>query len=437
MACAGTPLRKLPAVLAVLMSPVLWAAPLSAFVECAASFDGGYAAARADYEARVANSAQLRTQILPRVEMTSSLNATKGEFETRGESTDRRFQSYEIGARVVQPIYNAGALISHDQADVQRRIAENSLNADRQSLATKVSGAYLDVLAAADRLEVIHAEIAANKVQFDQTHARYAEGLTSSADVLSVELRLKFLLLNASQQQTEIEARKLSLAALCPRHMSPDASIYDELEKENGEKSLDAHLHALRTSNPELLKLQQAVIFAELEVRRAEKQHAPVLNGVLAVNWQKHPRGVIDVPHERSIRTASAGIQLTVPLYSGGATEHKIREASALRDKAAGLLSQREQELEAQLRTDFLRLHSARRDLKAGRVALEVAESAYRANVLGYTNGVRLLSELLIAQTQIADAKQRILLTQQLVAKTVLSIRSADGRLAEFGDGPR
>lgn len=433
---AGKHLRKLPAVVAALASPVLWAAPLSTFVQCAASFDGGYAAARADYEARVANSAQLRTQILPRAEMTSSLNATKGEFEIRGESTDRRFQSYEVGARLVQPIYNAGALISHDQADIQGRIAENSLNAERQNLAAKVSGAYLDVLAAAEQLEVIDAEIAANKAQFDQTHARYAEGLTSSGDVLSVELRLKFLQLNASQQQAEIEARKFSLTALCPRRISPDASIYDELEKEDVGKSLDAHLHAMRTSNPELLKLQQAVAFAELEVRRAEKQYAPVLNGVLAVNWQKHPRGVIDVPYERSIRTASAGVQLTVPLYSGGATEYKIREMSALRDKAAGLLGQREQELEAQLRADFLRLQSARRDLKAARVALEVAESAYQANVLGYTNGVRLLSELLIAQTQVAEAKQRILLTRQLVAKTVLSIRSADGRLANFGDSP-
>ncbi len=427
-------LRPALATAIALIAPALWAAPLSAFVRCAASFEGGYAAARADYEARLANSAQLRTQILPRAEMTSSVNATNGEFESRGESTDRRFQSYDIGARLVQPIYNAGALISNEQAPIQTRIAEHSLNAERQALVTKVGGAYLDVLAAVEQLEVVRAEISASKVQFGQTHARYSEGLTSSADVLSIELRLKFLELNASHQEAEVESRRLILGALCPQRMLPDASIYEEMGREDGERTLGAYLQALKAGNPELLKLRQGVAYAELEVKRTERQHAPILNGVLSVNWQKHPRGVIDIPYERSSRSASAGVQLTMPLYSGGATEHKIRETTALRDKAERLLKQREQELEAQLRADFLRLQRARRDLVAGRKALEIAQLAYKANLLGHDHGVRRLSDVLTAQTQLAEAKQRLLLTRQLIVKTVLSIRSADGRLVQFGD---
>lgn len=427
-------LRLALAAATALIAPALCAAPLSAFVQCAASFGGAYAAARADYKARLANSAQLRTQILPRAEMTSSVNATNGEFEIRGESTERRFQSYDIGARLVQPLYNAGVLISNDQAPIQTQIAEHSLNAEKQALVIKVGGAYLDVLAAVEQLEVIRAEISATKVQFNQTHARYSEGLTSSADVLSIELRLKFLELNASHQEAEIESRRLILGALCPQHMLPDASIYEEMAQVDSERSFDAHLKALKADNPELLKLRQEIAYAEFEIKRAEKQHAPVLNGVLSVNWQKHPRGVIDIPYERSMRSASAGVQLTLTLYSGGAIEHKIRETTALRDKAEGLLSQREQELEAQLRADFLRLQSAMRDLVAGRAALEVAESAYKANLLGHDHGVRLLSDVLTAQTQVAEAKQRLLRTRQLIAKTVLSIRSADGKLVQFID---
>jgi outer membrane protein len=427
-------LRSVIATALASIASALCAAPLTAFVECARSFDSGYAAARADYEARMANSQQLRAQLLPRAEFTSSVNATNGEFETRGESTDRRFQTYEVGARLVQPIFNAGALISNHQAAIQSRIAEHSLSTEKQALVTRVSSAYLDVLSATEQLDVVSAEISSSQMQFDQTDAKYKEGLRSSADVLAVQLRLRFLQLNASRQEAEIGSKKLILSALCPRNISPDGSIYDELERGDGGWSLEALVQTLKEKNPELLKLQQAVEFAQLEVKRAEKQHAPVLNGVLSVNWQKHPRGVIDTPYERNVRSAAAGLQLTVPLYSGGVTEYKTREAMALHDKAAALLGQREQELEAQLRADFLRLQAAKRDLLAGRSALGVATSAHEANLLGYVNGVRLLSDVLAAQTQVAEAKQRILFTRQLLAKSVLSIWNAQGLLAELGD---
>jgi outer membrane protein len=91
-------------------------------------------------------------------------------------------------------------------------------------------------------------------------------------------------------------------------------------------------------------------------------------------------------------RTGVIGLQVNVPIYQGGFTESRVREAIALQEKSR-------QDLEAARRvalfaaqTGFAGVTSATASVKAFEQAVVSAESALSSNIVGQEVGVRTFS---------------------------------------------
>ena len=128
---------------------------------------------------------------------------------------------------------------------------------------------------------------------------------------------------------------------------------------------------------------------------------------------------------------STVGLQLNLPIFSGGAVMSRDREAVALRDKARADLDNTRRSAALNARQAYLGVTSGLAQVKALRQALVSSQSSLDSNKLGYEVGVRINIDVLNAQQQLA-------LTRRDLAKSVfdtliaqLRLKSAAGSLSE------
>jgi outer membrane protein len=90
---------------------------------------------------------------------------------------------YTGGVNLTQVIYEHSAWVGLDLAEMAASQADSAYASTLQSLITRVTKAYFDVLTAKDNYEFQGAEKAAIERQLEQTKQRFAVGLTAITDV--------------------------------------------------------------------------------------------------------------------------------------------------------------------------------------------------------------------------------------------------------------
>ena len=123
-------------------------------------------------------------------------------------------------------------------------------------------------------------------------------------------------------------------------------------------------------------------------------------------------------------------MQLNWPLYTGGATQARIRETLALEDKAGNDLQAARRGVAQGTRVAFFGVQSG----QARVLALEAAEAssklALEATQLGYKVGVRVNLDVLNAQTQLYSTQADLAKARYDVIVGGLRLRQASGQLA-------
>ena len=102
----------------------------------------------------------------------------------------------------------------------------------------------------------------------------------------------------------------------------------------------------------------------------------------------------------------SIGLTLTVPIFSGGATQSRVREALANRDVAQDELEQQKRAIVRNTRNAYQTLEAGISEIEARRLALVSARAAYDASQVGLEVGTRTVLDVLINQQNLFDAQQ-------------------------------
>jgi len=123
------------------------------------------------------------------------------------------------------------------------------------------------------------------------------------------------------------------------------------------------------------------------------------------------------------------GVQLNWPLYTGGATQNRIKETLALEDKSRNDVEAARRAVAQATRQAYFGVQSGQAQVKA----LEAAESssllALEATQLGYKVGVRVNLDVLNAQTQLFQTRRDLAKARYDVVLGSLKLRQASGQL--------
>jgi outer membrane protein len=186
----------------------------------------------------------------------------------------------------------------------------------------------------------------------------------------------------------------------------------------------DAHLH-----NHQVALAQAAAELADKEVDRNRGGHLPTVDLVASYNKTDNAGANAFTPLET--RAATVGVQLNMPLFQGGATQSKWREADANREKAKQDLENTRRNVELQTRQAYLGVVSGIAQVQALQQALKSSESLLEASKLGYQVGVRTNLDVLNAQQQAYSTRRDLYQAEYNYLISQLRLKAAVGGLAE------
>ena len=407
--------------------------------------DPQYAAAEAGRLATREGAVQARAALLPQINGSASLTRSYGDSEgsqvfggsplpPSDSSSDSTSRSY--GANLDQVVFDFGRFSSLRSQNALAKASDFQLESAGDSLVTRTSAAYFNVLVALETLSAAEASEAALKKQFDLASKRLEVGLAPITDVHEARAQydsarantilVRNALQDAYQALVEITNQPIATLKALPQDFQPALPA---------EKDADSWIGTALDSNPALKVQEYQVKSAEADVSTARAGHLPTLY-LGATYGKNHNSGSstnnIDQAvsdFENDSKSRSVGLTLSVPIFAGGATQSRVRQALAQRDVAQDQYEQGKRALERNTRNAYQTLVAGVSEVEARRLAVVSAQSAYDASQVGLEVGTRTVVDVLINQQNLFNAQREYALAKYNFLQNRLLLDQAAGTL--------
>jgi len=390
-----------------------------------------YAAARAQRDADQELVPQARAQLLPRVAAQAGVQGS----DTRRASTagsGSGSQRNQWALTLTQPLYDPERWERLSQAQLLASAADLDRQIAQQSLMLRVALVYFDVLAAQDAVRVTQAQIEAAESQLLAAQRSFELGGTTIADTHETQARLDLLRAAALQAQTLLTISRdqleriiaepaddlspLPAGVALPR---PDPEVLDAWETQAG-------LASLTVARADIdVKVAQT----RLELARSGYSPTLQLQAQSASDSDRRVAGGVD--QGRRALDSQIGLQLSIPLYSGGGVSAQVREQALRLQQARYQREAVRRQAVQETRQYYASLVSGLAQVGALSAAEASSRASLEANTLGYQVGVRINIDVLNAQQQLYQTQQSLARARYQVLLDGLRLKAASGALAE------
>lgn len=411
-------------ILGTTLSAPVFADNLSDIYRAALAYDASYAASQAAYRAAQEKAPQARAGLLPNVGLNANARYNNYDSSAFGGSN---FNSHGWGLSAAQPIYRGQNFIAYDQAKVSVQLAENELKAAGQDLILKTARAYFDVLLAQDGLEFIRAQKAAITEQLASAKRNFEVGTATITDTHEAQARFDLATAQEIAAQNDLEIKRRALHTLSGKTVDRLAALSAKPVLTTPiPADMDAWVTRAQEQNLQVLISRQAKEIADQEIERARAGHHPTLDLAASYNDSRNQNfGGTQIDS----KTGVIGLELAVPIYQGGLTSSKVREAVANQEKSRQQLEDATRNTAFQTRQAYLNVTSSEAQVRALEAALASSQKSLESTLLGLEVGVRTNVDVLNAQQQLTSAKKDLAAARYNFLLSVLNLKAAAGTL--------
>ena len=442
-------LRRLPLamLLTVAFAGASQAQSLQDIYDMAKGYDAAYQSAKAQYEANLAKADQGKAQLLPTVGLSAGATHssrsqnphTINDTVARTTESNYSYTTQTAGINATQPLYRPANLATYRQSQKGLQLAQAGLAQASQDLIVRVSQAYFDVLTAQDSLAFVQAQKAAVAEQLASAKRNFEVGTATITDTREAQARFDLVMAQEIAADNDLRVKKVALellvgkSGLTPVRLKPGANL-PALDGQG----VDSWIAQSEEAHPGIQLAKVNLDIAKLETEKAIAGHKPTLDLTMGYNSQKNINGtsVSAIPTNTTypsgtsqVNIASAGVTLNLPLFAGTATQNRIRETTALEEKARMDLEGAQRQVAQATRTAYLGLQSGLGQVKAYEAAEASSQVALDANKLGYQVGVRINIDVLNSQSQLYQTKRDLAKARYDVLVGQLRLRQAAGVL--------
>jgi len=378
---------------------------------------------------------QSRSALLPQINGTVDL--TKSESDgTLGNGTtfSSSGSNRDTGIRLSQSIYDHSDYKKLSASKKRAEQAAADYDSADDTLTIRLADAYFNVLTGIETLASARAEERSVKRQLDQAEKRLEVGLAPITDVHEARARYDTSRANTITQSNALDDAYEALAEITGQQLTSLRGLSKDYRPDISDtRTIEDWVKTALESNPSLKSKELALEAAEQDVRAARAAHYPTLGAT--VNWGDSALLSGDsgpFSTTASSRT-SVGVQLTVPIFSGFATQSGMRQAIYRRDIATDQLEQQKRAITRTTRSAFRSLAAGQAEVEARRLSVVSAQAAYEAGEAGLEVGTRTIVDVLIAQQQLYTAQREYARVRHAFLVNTLRLRQAAGIL-EIGD---
>jgi outer membrane protein len=404
------------------------AADLISIYRDAIAQDPVFASARATYEAAKEASPQARAAVLPAVGLSGNVTRSKLETETNLLNTSRDYTAKGYTLSLSQPLFRMQNWIAVDQASLQVKQAEAVFADARQSIVSRAAQAYFDVLLAQDNVALSGAQKIAVSEQLAQAKRNFEVGTSTIVDSYEAQSRFDLAVSREIADLNDLAIKRNALEQLIGK-AAPALAPLKETPVLVAPTPADplAWVKGAEEASPSIAQLRALYEIAVKEVERAKAGHYPTLD--LTGSYVYNDAPTTGTPF--TTKGTNIGLVLNIPLYQGGGTQSRIRQALSSRERAAQDLENTKRSVAQLVKSSYFSVTSGIAQVKALEASLVSSKASLDSTVLGKDVGVRTNVDVLNSQQTLFQTRRDL---QQARYNTILAqlrLKAAAGRLVE------
>ncbi len=393
--------------------------------------DSTWRSAKHENDAASENRKIGRAGLLPSVSANYSRSRNEADFTQKAgsisQTTHPNYTSTSSSVSLRQTLFNLDSVARYRQGIAQAQSSEALFASRHHDLMMRVVSAYVELLFSADQLALATAQRDTLMEQKRVNERLFAKGEGTKTEVLETQARLDLAEAQLVETRDAQNVSRNALAAIVGHEIG-------QLDGLNGTfkplllqpADLDAWKSLALKNNPELQAQTHAVEVARQEVARNRAGHAPRLDFV--ANYSKSSSESLTTLNQDST-VRSAGIQLSIPLYSGGYVNATTNQASSSYLRAKADFDVRADRILTDLQRQYNLVVGAVAKLEAQGKAVESARALITATQQSIKGGVRINLDLLNARQQYYQAQRDLAQGRYTYIQAYMRLRANAGVL--------
>lgn len=354
---------------------------------------------------------QARADFFPKLGTTYSYNRLSEARTLRSTSapgneiTLSSQNNYRWSGFVRQPVFTGFALTSTyklAELGIDRSLLEFEL--EKLDLVLRVKEAYFNVLAADKAVEVVEKDVDSRTWTVQVARSFFDVGMIPINDVLKAEVEL------SNTEQSLVRARNAAMATraefntILVRPIHAPVVLEDILAFTPVEGDYDAYVEKALGNRPEINILDVSLLQADQRIRLAKSRYYPEVSLTCEYIKEGDDLSVSGSPYHDANRWEALAV-LSWTFWEWGKTHYAGREQESVMRQLVHTKYDLEDGIRLQVKDAVLGLETAEKNIPTTQKAVTQGEENLRVNEERYRAQVTTISDLLDAQTLLAQAR--------------------------------
>ncbi|MDE1893043.1 MAG: TolC family outer membrane protein [Pseudomonadota bacterium] len=376
---------------------------------------------------------QARALLLPQVSAGLTLSQTNGGNSGKIQDPNNPGQyislsqfghtrTRSIDGTLSQTIFDFSKYANLKAAHSAAKAQDATYEAALQNLLVRVTAAYFTVLNDEDQLTFAKANEDAYKRQYDQADQQYKVGLSAITNVYQAKAYYENAKTQSIAAQNTLDNDKEALRVITGTPVGDLKKLRDDLPLDPpAPADPQAWVKQALQDNPSLLAQKDNVETAEHNITAARSGHLPTISANVSygknASWYQY--GNLGTSNRPS---TTIGLTLSVPLFSGGATQSRVRQSIYQRDAATDAMElQRRQVVQDTLNyyrsviAGISQVESGKASVESGQKALEATRAGFEVGTQTFTDVLLAIQTLTQSESAYSQARHQFILNKLLL----------------------
>ncbi len=370
-----------------------------------------------------------RASLLPSLAVTHAQNKNSGTLDTGAGSQPLNFDGQVSTLTLRQPLFNLEAIAGYQQGKARADSSRAKFLGHGQQLLVRVVEAYVETLLAQDRVRISETEVDALEELKRVNERMLQRGEGTTTDVLETQSKYSLAQAKIIEAKDELEIAQLKLEALIGQKITQLVRLNDTFSSQAIQlpDGYDTWQALALEQNAELVTQRHNVVSGKEEIKKNHAGHLPRVD--LVASLQKNKRGSF-VTQGLDAEFGTIGIEVNMPIYSGGRVNALTTQAVANHARAEAELDAATDQVLIELRKQYNLLQSSVKRIESLEMAVKSAELLVEATQKSIRGGIRINLNLLDAQQQLHTARRDLAQARYNYLLAYLRLQQTAGTLA-------
>jgi outer membrane protein, protease secretion system len=400
--------------------------------EAALQNDPTYRSAMHEREAGAQYKVLGRSNLLPQVSASHSqfknrAEVTQPNFVGQLQTSNPQYDSKSSAIQLRQPLVNFDGVARYKQGIAQSNYSEALFESRGRELLIRLVGAYADAKFSEDQLAlaVAQRDTLAEQKQVNDQMFRKGEG--TRTDMLETQARFDVAEAQVLEARDAVMTARNNLTAITGGEITQLDALKDMFAVTPlSPSSFEEWKTIALDRNSDLVAQRYSIEAAKEEVNKARAGHAPRIDFVASYS-KGLSESITTLNQDTTNRTI--GVQVTIPIYSGGSVSASSAQAVSGFEKSKSDLDAKTAQLLVELRKQYNAVLSSAAKIAATEKAVNSARLLVQATQQSVKGGVRINLDVLNAQQQLYVAQRDYAQARYTYLISYLKLKSAAGTL--------